>query len=162
MRVNNEQVVFNIFKSMKYPIETDDCFAVNQVDQAVIEFQKRDQFSDLLEHALTSSASPGEEDEADQDLAELMAWLDNQPEERIKDKQPEPLSLDQETNYTSANNHAELELKPLPRHLKYAFLEQPHTWHVIISASLTPLQEEKLLRVLRDHRPSIGWTIADI
>ena len=26
MRVNDEQVVFNIFKAMKYPEETDDCF----------------------------------------------------------------------------------------------------------------------------------------
>ena len=79
MRVNDEQVDFNIFKAMKYPMETDDCFAVNQVDQAVAEFQKRNQFSDLLEHALTSGATPGEENEADDDLAELMAWLDDQP-----------------------------------------------------------------------------------
>ena len=74
MRVNDEQVVFNIFKAMKYPIETDDCFALNQVDQVVAKFQKRNQFSDLLEHALTSGATPGEEDEVDEDLAELMAW----------------------------------------------------------------------------------------
>ena len=86
-----------------------------------------------------------------------MAWLDNQPEEKVKDSQSEPLPLDQEKiTSTSTSDHAELELKPLPRHLKYAFLEKPHTWPVIISASLTPLQEEKLLRVLRDHRPSIG------
>ena len=47
MRVNDEQVVFNIFKAMKYPVETDDCFAVSQVDQAIAEFQKRDQFMTL-------------------------------------------------------------------------------------------------------------------
>ncbi|XP_038679454.1 uncharacterized protein LOC119980732 [Tripterygium wilfordii] len=38
----------------------------------------------------------------------------------------------------------ELELKPLPAHLRYAFLE------------------EKLLRVLREYKSAIGWTIADI
>lgn len=33
---------------------------------------------------------------------------------------------------------------------------------MIISASLTYLQEDKLLRVIRDHHLYIGWTIADI
>jgi len=33
---------------------------------------------------------------------------------------------------------------------------------VIISSSLNEEQEEKLLRVLRDHKIAIGWTTADI
>ncbi|XP_070034803.1 uncharacterized protein [Nicotiana tomentosiformis] len=33
---------------------------------------------------------------------------------------------------------------------------------VIISSSLTNVQEEKLLRVLREHKRAIGWTIVDI
>ena len=33
---------------------------------------------------------------------------------------------------------------------------------VIISLSLTETEEEKLLRVLRDHKAALGWTIADI
>nr|XP_009782838.1 PREDICTED: uncharacterized protein LOC104231524 [Nicotiana sylvestris] len=33
---------------------------------------------------------------------------------------------------------------------------------MIISSSLTDVQEEKLLRVLREHKKAIGWTIADI
>ena len=69
MRVNDEQVVFNIFKAMKYPEETDDCFAVSHIDQAVAEFQKRNQFSDQLEHALASEVLP-EEEKTDEDLAE--------------------------------------------------------------------------------------------
>ena len=85
MRVNDEQVIFNIFKVMKYPDETDECFTVSQVDQVVAEFQKRDQFSDHLEHALALGTPPEGED-ADEDLAELMAWLDNQPVESIKDE----------------------------------------------------------------------------
>ena len=33
---------------------------------------------------------------------------------------------------------------------------------MIISASLTELEEEKLLRVLRDHKNALGWSLADL
>ena len=33
---------------------------------------------------------------------------------------------------------------------------------MIVAASLTPREEEKLLRVLREHRIALGWTISDI
>ena len=55
-----------------------------------------------------------------------------------------------------------LELKPLPSHLKYAFLGVEDTFSVIISSSLEPDQENKLLEILRTHKTTIGWTIAYI
>ncbi|XP_070003489.1 uncharacterized protein [Nicotiana sylvestris] len=55
-----------------------------------------------------------------------------------------------------------LEFKPLPAHLRYAYLGNSETLLVIISSILTSTQEEKLLRVLREHKKVIGWTIADI
>ena len=33
---------------------------------------------------------------------------------------------------------------------------------MIISASLTAVEEEKLLRVLQDHIDAIGWSLADL
>ena len=44
-----------------------------------------------------------------------------------------------------------LELKTLPSHLKYAFLEKDAKLPVVISSSLSNVQEEKLLRVLREQ-----------
>ena len=55
-----------------------------------------------------------------------------------------------------------LELKPLPSHLKYAFLRVEDTFLVIISSSLESDQEDKLLEILRTLKTAIGWTIADI
>ena len=55
-----------------------------------------------------------------------------------------------------------LKLKPLPSHLKYAFLEESKKLPVLIFAFLTKIQEEKLLKMLRSHKRAIGWTIADI
>ena len=55
-----------------------------------------------------------------------------------------------------------LELKPLPTHLKYAFLGELDTFPVIISSSLDMTQETQLLEILKTHRTALGWTIADI
>ena len=55
-----------------------------------------------------------------------------------------------------------LELKPLPTHLKYAFLGEQDTFPVIISSSLDVTQETQLLEILKTHRTALGWTIADI
>ena len=62
----------------------------------------------------------------------------------------------------SIEKPSELELKPLPTHLKYAFLGDLSTLPIIVSSSLTMEYEEKLLRVLRNHKMIIGWSIADI
>lgn len=55
-----------------------------------------------------------------------------------------------------------LELKQLPSHLRYAYLGESSTLPVIIAKSINQEEEEKLLRVLREHKSALGWTIADI
>ncbi|CAL2256448.1 unnamed protein product [Prunus armeniaca] len=55
-----------------------------------------------------------------------------------------------------------LELKPLPSHLKYAYLAEFETLPVIIASDLTLLEEDKLIRVLKEFKSAIGWSIADI
>ena len=55
-----------------------------------------------------------------------------------------------------------LELKVLPPHLKYAFLDDLSSFPIIISFDVNSVEEEKLLRVLRDHKFAIGWSIEDL
>ena len=55
-----------------------------------------------------------------------------------------------------------MEQKPLPIHLRYAYLGDTSTLPVIISASLKAIEEDKLLRVLRDHKDALGWSLADL
>jgi len=50
----------------------------------------------------------------------------------------------------------------LPANLKYAYMGDDETLPMIISNSLTELQEQKLIRVLRDNKNAIGWTLVDI
>jgi hypothetical protein len=56
----------------------------------------------------------------------------------------------------------ELELKTLPDNLKYVFIGDNNTLPVIIAKGLTTMQEEKLVKLLCDHKTAIGWTLADI
>ena len=53
-------------------------------------------------------------------------------------------------------------LKELPEHLKYAFLQPKKGKSVIISARLTRLEEQKLLKTLRKYKEAIAWSIEDL
>ena len=55
-----------------------------------------------------------------------------------------------------------VELKVLPKHLKYVYVGEGNTLLVIISSNLTGEQEEKLMKILVTNRAAIGWTIADL
>ena len=54
------------------------------------------------------------------------------------------------------------ELKPLPDTLKYAYLDEKKIYPVIISANLSEQEEERLLKNLKKHRASIGYTLDDL
>ncbi|XP_042410134.1 uncharacterized protein LOC121999533 [Zingiber officinale] len=56
----------------------------------------------------------------------------------------------------------QVELKPLSPNLKYAFLGPDSTFPVIINASLTEMETQKLIKELRAHRKVIGYTIDNI
>jgi len=52
-----------------------------------------------------------------------------------------------------------LELKTLPAHLKYVFLEDNDSKPVIISSSLKKTEEDQLVQILKRHKAAIGWHI---
>ncbi|XP_061366902.1 uncharacterized protein LOC133310038, partial [Gastrolobium bilobum] len=54
-----------------------------------------------------------------------------------------------------------VELKELPKTLKYAFLGDEEQFPVIISKDLSSTEEKKLLKVLKEHKTAIGWSISD-
>jgi hypothetical protein len=49
-----------------------------------------------------------------------------------------------------------LKLKPLPDNLKFVFIGNNNTLPVIIAKGLTSAQEEKLVKLLCDHKTAIG------
>ena len=68
----------------------------------------------------------------------------------------------EEKSKPSVEDPPSLELKELPSHLEYAFLDEECRLPVIISSSLAAEEKEKLLKVLRLHKRAIAWKIMDI
>ncbi|XP_031382022.1 uncharacterized protein LOC116196442 [Punica granatum] len=103
-------------------------------------------------------------------LRDLDDWSDDDEHEEesvekvseIKARYYEELGTSATKPVSSLTQSPVLELKPLPSHLKYAYLGIDDTLPIIISSSLTGDQEQQLLSVLREHKEAIGWTIADI
>ncbi|GKD96459.1 reverse transcriptase domain-containing protein, partial [Tanacetum coccineum] len=62
----------------------------------------------------------------------------------------------------SIDDPPELELKDLPSHLEYAFLEGTDKLPVIISKELKEEEKAALLKVLKSHKRAIAWKIFDI
>ncbi|GKE15955.1 reverse transcriptase domain-containing protein, partial [Tanacetum coccineum] len=56
----------------------------------------------------------------------------------------------------------ELELKDLPSHLEYAFLEGTNKLLVIISKELKEEEKSALLKVLKSHKRAIAWKISNL
>ncbi|GKA26825.1 reverse transcriptase domain-containing protein [Tanacetum coccineum] len=55
-----------------------------------------------------------------------------------------------------------LELKELPEHLEYAFLQENNQLLVVISSALSSVEKTRLLEFLRNHKGAIAWSITDI
>nr|GEY02635.1 reverse transcriptase domain-containing protein [Tanacetum cinerariifolium] len=63
---------------------------------------------------------------------------------------------------SSIEEPPELELKELPSHLEYDFLEETDKLPVIIAKNLKDDEKNALLKVLKSHKRAIAWKIADI
>nr|GEZ23307.1 reverse transcriptase domain-containing protein [Tanacetum cinerariifolium] len=56
----------------------------------------------------------------------------------------------------------EVELKDLPPHLEYAFLEGDNKLPVIIAKELRDEEKSVLIKVLKSHKRAIAWKLSDI
>ncbi|GJU47165.1 reverse transcriptase domain-containing protein [Tanacetum coccineum] len=63
---------------------------------------------------------------------------------------------------SSIEEPPELELKNLPSHLEYDYLEENEKLSVIIAKGLKDDEKEALLKVLKSHKQAIAWKITDI
>ncbi len=160
-----EKVKFKISDAAKYPEEGHSMNfidAVNPLVEAIIEASQ-----DPLEIVLTKSlTSPDSQEITGQardhsQILEIVVDLER-GQTPTGGMQIKPLHHANHTNFPSAIQPPDLELKPLLDHLKYAYLGDAEKLPVIISAKLTEPEEEKLMVILKDNEEAIGWTMADI
>ena len=162
LRFHNEQVVFNIFEAMKHRDENPKCYRIDVVEEIVEDNCREPQPTQPLEKTIVNSIESCDHDE-DLEVNECVRQLEasKQAIEPVKleellgetHKRPEISSKEEEKNP---------ELKELPSHLKYVFINKDVSKPAIISSTLTPLEEEKLMRALRDNQGALGWKISDL
>ncbi|GJU00817.1 reverse transcriptase domain-containing protein [Tanacetum coccineum] len=63
---------------------------------------------------------------------------------------------------SSIDEPPEVELKDLPPHLEYAFLEGDDKLPVIIAKDLSVEEKAALIKVLKTHKRAIAWKLSDI
>ncbi|CAM8962803.1 unnamed protein product [Rhodiola kirilowii] len=158
MEVEGEVFSFDIFRAMKHPMEFEEVHALDALDDLVQEIQPEPR-TDPLEAILNGAEGSYE---LTKDLHETVAHLTIS----------EPLTPEYEVNEVklfksntfllSVMQAPKIELKPMPEHLKYAFLGDNNTLPVIIKSGLEAGQEQSLIKVLKQHKLAIGWTLADL
>ncbi|GJT15467.1 reverse transcriptase domain-containing protein [Tanacetum coccineum] len=121
-----------------------------------------EEIDEFLEH--DDSIPPGVDGIYDSDgdtvyLEELLSVINNDP-----NLPPSPVC---EINVpdkvkSSCEDPPDLELKDLPSHLEYAFLEGDDKLPVIIAKNLKDEDKTALIKVLKSHKHAIAWNISDI
>ncbi|XP_057740090.1 uncharacterized protein LOC130957236 [Arachis stenosperma] len=135
--VGDKTIKFNLEEAIKHPPEEHSVLQCDVIDEVVAEVQEEDH-NKLCYH--------------------IVEETDDQEGEHEKVVENELRKLDEKEPQLEAKS----ELKPLPSHLKYAFLEDKQKFPVIIASELSSEEEEKLLDVLKNYKKAIGWSLADI
>ncbi|XP_060969853.1 uncharacterized protein LOC133037061 [Cannabis sativa] len=154
LRVQGEEVVFIVLKAMTYPKASDNCFFIDLIDTIVNEKKLID---DPLELSLIEDDLTEQEGK---EVMEYVKWLDSYGP--LNRKYYEELGVVPKELAPSTEKPPELELKVLPNHLRYEFLGEDKKLPVTVSASLSDVETDRLLRVLRAHNKAIAWTLGDV
>ena len=158
----NMTVNLNIFNVIKGMGDEEDVCEVNMVDSVVQKYLDNVSYDDPLMSCLVSPSWDEEVTTFESEFLHSIIEHNEVLEANGRAPKFEPLPPIKDRALPLEERPPKLELKPLPSHLKYAFLGVEETFPVIISSSLELDQENKLLEILRTHRTALGWTIADI
>jgi hypothetical protein len=144
-----ERSTHNFLRVSKHPTPFPPEDEVEEVDSLCFVETLRDPLQRAMENQVN--------DQQDEELEEATKGLEPQDgsveEEKFEDigeSKPEEPQV------------PEVDLKPLPKGLKYEFLGPHKTYPVIVSDELSLKENEKLLNLLKKHRRVIGYSINDL
>ncbi|XP_070041386.1 uncharacterized protein [Nicotiana tomentosiformis] len=139
LRLNDEEIIFNVQKSMRRPSEFVNCSLIEAVDVILEEEDETLNAKDPLATCLMNL-----EEMNGENLEEWVLALEGRGYWK-RELEFEPLHLEERKTppaKPSIEEPPQLELKPLASHLGYAFLGPKSTLPVIISSSLLDVQAE--------------------
>ncbi|GJT34095.1 reverse transcriptase domain-containing protein [Tanacetum coccineum] len=137
-------------------------------DSDFLLFEEADSFLALEDDPTSSEVDPTYQD-PEGDILILEAILNSEPppplpnhEQYMPGGRKELKLCEAKTVESSVNEPPEVELKELPPHLEYAFLEGDDKLPVIIAKDLKDEEKAALLKVLKSHKRAIAWKLSDI
>ncbi|XP_070664536.1 uncharacterized protein [Malus domestica] len=163
MEFDGKIIDSNIFEAIRYPKDDHSCFSIDVFDSLAQEYLDSLE-KDPLETTIAEGIGlkPKVVVPNCSEIGEMVAALKSLPQHIGKPPIPIPIHVSTNKLLPLVIRAPSLELKPLPNHLKYVFLGDKGTLPVIVSSSLMAMEEEKLVRVLKEYKTTIGWTLADI
>nr|GFB46163.1 reverse transcriptase domain-containing protein [Tanacetum cinerariifolium] len=103
------------------------------------------------------------------DILLLEAILNSEPspllpnqEQNLPSFKEELKAYEAQTVKSSVDEPPEVELKDLPHHLEYAFLEGDNKFPIIIAKELGSEEKAALIKLLKSHKRAIAWKLSDI
>jgi len=133
----------NIFNLEKYPCDMDDSpFEVN-----LIEDLTSDHSEEIKLEADCDAELKSEDCKLDEKVNSTIEWASSP-----SSLDPKPISL----TPLFIESSPFLDLKALPKYLKWTYLGEQETLPVIVASDLTGGQKKNLMTILRKHREAIG------
>ncbi|GJS90955.1 reverse transcriptase domain-containing protein [Tanacetum coccineum] len=149
----------SIDKAMQHSHVNDDiCFSMNVIDEIT-----EDELDALLDDSnpFLNTSEKISKTPLDKEFDKFMSG--NVQEDEVKDDFDELPPKDELRIRTSIQDPpTDLEWKPLPKHLEYAFLEENSLLPVVISALLEQNEKERLVLVLKNHKKAFALKTSDI
>nr|GEY42773.1 DNA-directed DNA polymerase [Tanacetum cinerariifolium] len=137
-------------------------------DSYFLLFEEADAFLGLEDDPNSSEFDPSYYD-PEGDILLLEAILNSEPlppfpnhEQYMPSYKKELKVFEAKTAKFSVDEPPEVELKDLPPHLEYAFLEGDNKLPVIIAKELGDEYKSTLIKVLKSHKRAIAWKLSDI
>nr|GEW67656.1 reverse transcriptase domain-containing protein [Tanacetum cinerariifolium] len=137
-------------------------------DSDFLLFEEADSFLGLEDDPDSSEFDPSYYD-PEGDILSLEAILNSDPsppllnhEQSVPSFKEELKACEAKTIKSSIDEPPEVELKDLPPHLEYAFLEGDNKLPVIIAKALRDEEKSALIKVLKSHKRAIAWKLYDI
>nr|GEY75309.1 hypothetical protein [Tanacetum cinerariifolium] len=187
LRIRNESITYNLDQTSRYSANYDQMTAnkIDVTDEACEEYsQEVLSFSNVTtsgsptpsDDLIVSTTSPTLTPFGDSDFllfeeANAFIGLEDDPDSpefnpSYYDPDGDILMLEAILNTKTIKSFVdephEVELKDLPPHLEYAFLEGDNKLPVIIAKELGDEEKSALIKVLKSHKRAIAWKLSDI
>nr|GEW71477.1 reverse transcriptase domain-containing protein [Tanacetum cinerariifolium] len=178
LRVGKEAITFNLDQTSRYSANYNDMTAkrIDVIDMTCEEYSREvlgfsdtissgnpTPYYDLIVSATSLTLTPfGNNDFLLEEVDAFLAIEDEPTSNYVPEVRKELKIYEAKSDKSSVDEPPVVELKALPPHLEYAFLEGDDKLSIIIAKDLSVEEKTALITVLKSHKRAIAWNLYDI